>query len=156
MKWICAIATALILNAADSHAQPAILKSPSVAKAAACLNKLIEDGKKAGFWTDRIGGSILVLNPTRRELLPLQLSTVACFNNAFPKREIVKNPDTNMPSRIWYVLVEGYYAWCATNTLKDTEADIEQLGRVEGRVGWYGVTVVCEINDTILGFYAPQ
>ena len=156
MKWICAIATALILNAADSHAQPAILKSPSVAKAAACMNKLTEDGNKAGFWTDREGGTVLVLNPTRPELLPLLRSMVACFNGAFPKNEIVKNPSTDARSRVWYVLVDGWYAWCATDALKDTEKDITALGGHGPRRDWYGVTIVCEINDSILGFYSPK
>jgi hypothetical protein len=151
-----AAAAALLLYAFNAHAEPAILKSPSVAKAGACMNKMVEDGKNAGFWTDREGGTVLILNPTRRELLPLQLSMVACFNGAFPKKEIVKNPETNVRSRVWYVLVEGYYAWCATDALKDSEDGIDKLGGHGSRRDWYGVTIVCEINDSILGFYHPR
>jgi len=75
---------ALLLYTISVEAQPAILQSPSVAKARACMNKLMDDGKNAGFWTDREGGTVLVLNPTRREMLPLLLSMVACFGRTGP------------------------------------------------------------------------
>ena len=157
MKFPSIVAgVALLLYTISVEAQPAILQSPSVAKARACMNKLMDDGKNAGFWTDREGGTVLVLNPTRREMLPLLLSMVACFDGAFPKKEIVKNPDTNVRSRVWYTLVEGNYAWCATDALKDSEADITKLGGYGPRRDWYGVTIACSMGDRILGFHAPK
>lgn len=145
----------LLLYTISVQAQPAILQSPSVAKASVCMNKMVEDGKNRGFSTERRGGIVIVLNPTRKELLPSLLSMVSCFNAAFPKKAMIANPENNVRSRVWYVLVDDYYAWCATPALKDTEDALDTMEFGERR-GWYRVTIMCEINDSIQGFYKPK
>ena len=145
--------TAASVASAQSQA---ILKSPSIAKARACLDQLIAAGKKAEFYTDREGGHALVLNPTQRPLHPLLVQTQACFAAAHPKRAIVTNPNTGVKSLVWYVYVEGYYSWCATNSLTNKIESIEVLGGYGPRRDWYSVAVSCAIDEKILGFYAPQ
>lgn len=156
MKSIALLAgLALAVVAFDVQAQPAILKSPSVAGAKACLDRLAEDSRKAGYQTDREGGQILILHPTRQPLYPLLLSMSKCLSAAYPKKEVVKHPNTGTSSRIWWVYADGYYAWCATNSTEDRLDYIELLGGRGPQRDWYGLTFSCEIAEKILGFYKP-
>ena len=145
----------LFLNVTAVHAQTAILQSPSVTKARTCLDKLSAEGKKASFYTDRDGGQILILNPTQPELLPLLVTMADCLDDAFPTNEAVKHPRTGTPSRIWYVSVDGQYAWCASNSLENELEQIDVLGGRGPRREWYAITFSCSIDEKILGFYEP-
>jgi len=149
------VVTVLFLSVVGAQAQHPILKSPSVAKARACLDKLAADGKQAGIYTDRDGGQILLLNPTQPQLHPLLVKMAACLDDAFPDNEIVKHPATGTSSRIWYVQVDDQYAWCATNSLHNEIDDIDVLGGYGPRRAWYGVTFNCSISEKILGFHEP-
>jgi len=148
--------TASIASTA-ANAQPAILRSDAVKKTRACLDKLKADAQAKNFYVDRDAGIILVQHPTDREaLLPLQVSMFECLDDAFDgKTEIVKNPRTGTPSRIWYNKVENYYSFCASNSLTREAKDIDILGGRGERRAWLSVHFNCSIDESILGFHRP-
>ena len=155
--WIAAIAVgaSYLFFTSASFAQPAVVKAPEVAKARACLARLAEEGKRANLETDRDGPQILILNPTRKELLPLLVSMASCMDDAFQENAIVTHPATGVRSRVWYVSVDGQYGWCATNSLTNDLESIETLGGHSAKRDWYGVTLSCSIGEKILGFFEP-
>ena len=153
--FLLSVAAALSLSAARALAQPAVAKLPSLGKARACLTQFYDAGEKAGLETDREGGAVLILNRTRDELLPLLAGASACMNDAFPKREVVKNPATKTSSRVWYDSAEGQYVWCATNSLEDKAEQIDVLGGAGAARNWFAITFRCDIGEKILAFYAP-
>lgn len=148
-------ALALSLSAAPAPAQTPLAKLPAVAKARACLRQLNDAGTKARLETDLENGEIVVLNRTRDELLPLLKDASACMNDAFPKRAVVKHPQTGARSRVWYDSAEGQYVWCATNSVEDKAEAIDVLGGAGAARSLFAITFSCAAGEKILGFYAP-
>jgi len=151
--WLVA---ALVLSAAQASAQTPLAQLPSVPKARACLKQFYQAGLKARMESDLDNGEVAVLNPTRDELLPLLSGVSACMDDAFPKREIVTNPQTNTRSRVWYDSAEGQYVWCATSSLEDKAEQIGVLGGPGAARDWFAIIVNCAAGAKILGFYTPQ
>jgi hypothetical protein len=151
--WLSA---ALALSAARAPAQTPLAQSPSVPKARACLKQFYQAGVKARMESDFDKGEVAVLNPMRDELLPLLAGVSACMEDAYPKREIVTNPKTNAPSRVWYDSAEGQYVWCATSILEDKAEQIGVLGGPGAARDWFAIIVSCAAGEKILGFYTPQ
>jgi hypothetical protein len=149
------VVAALSLSAPTTPAQTTPQQSPSVAKARACLSRLYDAGTKARLESDLENGEVVILNRTRDELLPLLAGASACMNDAFPKREVVKNPATKTSSRVWYDSAEGQYVWCATNSLDDKAEQIDVLGGAGAARNWFAITFRCAAGEKILGFYAP-
>jgi hypothetical protein len=156
-KFILPIVAALTLSSAALAQRPAILDSSAVKKARGCLDNLKANAQKANLYVDRDAGIILVQHSTSREALqPLLISMSNCLDDAFDKTtEIVKNPRTGMPSRIWHVKVDQYYSWCATNSLANELKDIDVLGGRSERRNWPGITFDCSVGEAILGFHKP-
>ena len=96
--FLLSVALGSFLAAGELYAQPAVVKAPEVAKARACLGRLAEEGKRANLETDRDGPQILILNPTREELLPLLVSMANCMDDAYGKNAIVTHPSTGVRS----------------------------------------------------------
>ena len=76
--------SAVCAQAQGDAQKNAVLNSPYLAKAGACMNNMTAAGKSAGFETDRDGGAILIKDPkNEKKLGEILSSTFECLDNAF-------------------------------------------------------------------------
>jgi hypothetical protein len=159
-------ASAVSLIAPAAHAQAnaqrdAVLSSPYLAKARACVNDFAAAGKSAGLMTDQDGGTVLILDPAKKEKLGRILgSSFDCLDGAFgmPRKMVDRAPGTGKPgtkSWVWYANVSGLYIWCASDG-DSTPDHVDNLGGQSERRNWYAITVQCSIGDKVLGWYVPS
>ncbi len=162
LAFVCAVS----LNTSAAQAQPdpqrdAVLSSPYLAKARECMSKLTDAGKAANFFTDRQGGTILILDRAdAKKLGEIEGDMFGCLDAAFDMKgkNIDRKPGAGIAgtkSWVWHAKVSGLYIWCATDG--DSEpGKVTKLGGRGERKDWYGVTLQCSIGDKVLGWYDPS
>jgi hypothetical protein len=165
-KIIFAVAFVIVcFEAVNAQAQEeaqknAVLNSPYLAKAKVCMNDMVSAGKSAGLETDREGGNILILDPTKEAKLGEILDgTFKCLDDAFAmkKEKIDRRPsaeEVGTRSWVWYASVAGLYIWCAS----DGDSEPNKVGNLGGRgpkKDWYAIVLECSISDKIKGWYVP-
>jgi hypothetical protein len=139
----------------------AILSSPYLKKAGACMNAMVSAGKSAGLETDRIGGTILIRDPgNEAKLGEILASTFTCLEESFEmkKKFVDRRPGANVAgtkSWIWYASVEGWYIWCATDGTSVPE-NVGRMGGQGAKKDWYAITLQCSIGNKVLGWYTPS
>ena len=169
--WKIFLATALTVAAlaeGGARAQTAeqkhkILNSGYMPRAGACKNDLEAAGKKAGLEVFKGGPNhVLVIDHTPEKLRPIQGSLYDCLDAVFPKNDVFTGPKgapaparAGTKSRIWYVLIEGYYISCSSNGYA-SRSQIERLGGVGPQSKDFGVQIACNLDaGKILGMYTP-
>ena len=147
-------------KAQNDAQKSAVLSSPYLAKARACMNDMVSAGKSAGIETDREGGDILVLDPTREDKLSEILdSTFKCLDDAFAmkKKKIDRRPgaeEVGTRSWVWYASVADLYIWCAS----DGDSEPGKVGNLGGhgpKKDWYAIVLECSISEQVKGWYTP-
>jgi len=153
--------SAVCAQAQGDAQKNAVLNSPYLAKAGACMNNMTAAGKSAGFETDRDGGAILIKDPkNEKKLGEILSSTFECLDNAFgmTKKKIDRRPgsgQTGTKSWIWYASVAGMYIWCASDG--DSVPDhVGPLGGNGPKKDWNAIALNCSIGNRILGWYSPE
>jgi hypothetical protein len=126
-----------------------VRKSKPLADLRACINTLIENGKKAGFEAERTGSETFVLHPTREPLVPLASEARKCIAAALPNVEVRKQPRTNLPHRVWSANVEGFHIFCATPEGDNTKDGVSPLGGNGPKRAWQGIYFSCKIGKEI-------
>ena len=147
-------------QAQEDPQKNAVLSSPYLAKAKACVNNMVSAGKSVGLETDHEGGNVLILDPTSEAKLGEILdSTFKCFDDAFAmkKRKIDRRPDAQEEgtrSWVWYASVAGLYIWCAS----DGDSEPIKVGYLGGhgpKKDWYAIVLECSISEKVKGWYTP-
>jgi hypothetical protein len=156
-SWVVLVCLILLSAAGSARAQgDAMLRSPPLTGARACLDGLMSQARDGNFNIERQGVDNLILDSSRDNIQMLLRSAAKCMAAAFPKLEVVTQPGSGEKSRTWYAFVDRQYAWCATPAPTDDINDIRTDGQAGPKQAWFALHLNCAVGDRIGGWYDPQ
>jgi hypothetical protein len=147
--FVCASAMLLTVNA---HAQPspAVMQSPALIGARACMTKLADSAKAANLETDTMGSAaVTILTPSREKLLPLAAEISKCLSAALPQTEVRARKDNKRKAKVWWIKIEDRFIFCFTPSNPAGPDHVATLGGHGPKRAWHTVLFRCGLGTEI-------